>query len=156
MWRCWLVAATLAAADGRRHRYGIGGGASKEPSTSREPPPPPPVPETFLRDMVASFKANEDAESLVFPCSLSRAERRLVHIYAAKQGLGHKSTGGARGSERSIMLKKDEAWLARRKRRYIEAETSEPLDLETTETRSSTGPGLLRQSWLVAVAAYFL
>ena len=73
-------------------------------------PTPQPVPETFLRELVANFKANDDAESLMMPSSMSRSERRLVHIYAAQQGLGHKSiTTGT--NQRSLMLKKVRAIL---------------------------------------------
>ena len=109
--RCiWLVTALLVAtADGRKHGYGWGN-AKPQTSSMTDEPTPQPVPETFLRELVANFKANDDAESLMMPSSMSRSERRLVHIYAAQQGLGHKSiTTGT--NQRSLMLKKVRAIL---------------------------------------------
>ena len=139
-----LGALLVAAVDARRHKYGHNR-AHTETVTANEPPPQP-VPETFLRELVANFKSNEDAESLVLPSTLSRSERRLVHIYAAQQGLGHKSIHGER--HRSLVLRKDDAWVARRKRRYIEAESSEaPELLPDSHPR--------QYSWLVGVAAYY-
>jgi len=153
--RLCLVAATLAATDGRKHRYAI---SNKGPLNSQrdDEPPPQPIPETFLRELVATFKANDDAESLVLPSSLTRSERRLVHIYAAKQGLGHKSIRGGSDQRyaKTLMLRKDDAWVARRKRRYIEAEMSHISTPEAQTREPRTRLGLLEYSWAMAVATY--
>ena len=153
---CVLIAAMLAVADARRHRYG--GLAAPEKHSSRrsttadDGPPPPQVSAAFLQELVASFKANDDADSLILPSSMSKEERRLVHIYAARNNLGHKSIG--RGTEqRFLRLSKDEAWVARRKRRYLEAEMS---DMPELDAKRNSKPLMSESTWLLALGAYYV
>ena len=114
--------------------------------TSRTPP--------SSSESRGSFKANEDAECLVLPSSMSPEERRLVHIFAAREGLGHRSVHSG-PKRRCLMLKKDEAWVARRKRRYLEAERSAEPEAEVRERASGRPDGPMKYSWLVALTAYY-
>ena len=152
-----LIVTTLAVVDGRRHRYGAG---SKVPERSPLPEEQrqlvPDRTQRFLRELVQSFKANEEAETLRLPASMSQSERQLVHIYAAREGLGHKSVG--MWVDRCLVLSKDDAWV-RRRRRYIRDEMSDedPEEL-VAKSRKHSGPfgsGPMQYCWLGAVAFHY-
>lgn len=148
----WMVlVSALAAVDCRKHRYGHAAPTKAALSTTDKEPPPP-VAEEFLRNLVHSFKTNEEAESLVLPSSMSRSERRLVHIYAAREGLGHKSMRGS-GSERTLTLRKDDAWVKRRKQRlYLAAD----LQGQSEDNRPERNTGFRQECpWIVALTAYY-
>ena len=159
----WLIVATVTVVDCRRHRYGVhaasNGKVVKIVEASEEEllELKQRVPDQFLRELVESFKANEEAETLTLPASMSQSERQLVHIYAARKGLGHKSVGKFE-SNRQLVLSKDDAWVKSR-RRYIQNEmSSEDPEKLVAKSEKRSGPfdsGPMQYCWLGAVAGFY-